>query len=148
MHVKDIKYKDVIKIYSKIDSIKILPDIGRARVSCGPAYPPQGVQFVARGISFGSDGKEGTEDDLVLEPVDTEWMLAEEKTREHDDDLKYVKAPVINGLYTPVTTYGPIKERVQDREERPAGPGAAFHHRVWHPGRDLHGDRSGGGGRD
>lgn len=116
LSVKGVKYAHPLKVYSKMDGIKVLPEIGRARVSCGPAYPPHGVQFVARGINFGPDGKAGTEDDLVLDPVDAAWSLTEEKTRENDDDLKYVNAPVLNGLYTPVTTYGPIKERVQSRE--------------------------------
>ena len=90
--------------------------IGRARVSSGAAYPPQGVQFVARGISFGADGKQGTADDLVLDPVDAQWSLEEEKTREDDDDMQYLNTSIFNGLYTPVTTYGPIKTRKQNRE--------------------------------
>jgi hypothetical protein len=105
-----------MKVYAKMDAIKVLPEIGRARVSCGPAYPAQGVQFVARGISAGPDGKVGTEDDIVLNPVDAKWSLAEEKTRENDDDLKYLTTSVANGLYTPITTYGPIPERVQKVE--------------------------------
>lgn len=116
LSVNGVKCANELKLYDKMDAIKVLPEIGRARVSCGPAYPPQGVQFVARGIDFGPDGKAGTADDLVLDPVDADWSLVEEKTRENDDDLKYVNAPVVNGLYTPVTTYGPIKGRVQDRE--------------------------------
>jgi quinohemoprotein amine dehydrogenase len=114
LSVKDIEY--AIKLYDKIDAIRITPDIGRARVSCGPAYPPQGVQFVARGIHFGPDGKPDTGDELVLDPVDARWQLEEEKTREKDDDLKYLTAPITNGLYTPVTTYGPIEARHQRRE--------------------------------
>jgi quinohemoprotein amine dehydrogenase len=105
-----------VTIFNKLDGIKILPALGRARVSCGAAYPPQGVQFVARGIDFGPDNKPGTEDDIVLEPVDAKWWLEEEPTRENDDDLKYLKAPITNGLYTPVTNYGPIAEREQSRE--------------------------------
>lgn len=111
--VGTIAYDNAMKVYGKIDAIKVLPEIGRARVSCGPAYPAQGVQFVARGIGAGPDGKVGTEDDLVLNPVDAKWSLAEEKTRDNDDDLKYLTTSVANGLYTPVTTYGPIPERVQ-----------------------------------
>jgi len=42
--------------------------------------------------------------------------LEEEKTRDGDDDLKILMAPIINGLYTPLTTYGPMKERHQGRE--------------------------------
>lgn len=116
LNVKDLPYKDGIKIFDKIDSIRIFPAIGRARVSCGAAYPPQGVQFVAYGIHFGKDGKPGTDDDLMLEPLDAQWWLEEEKTRENDDDMKYLNIPVTNGLYTPVTTYAPIEERHFRRE--------------------------------
>ncbi|GKT09222.1 hypothetical protein DSTSK_25270 [Desulforhabdus sp. TSK] len=105
-----------ISIYNKVDGIKIFPALGRARVSCGPAYPPQGVQFVARAVSYGKDGKPDTADDLILEPVNAQWTLEEEKTRDNDDDLKYLDTPVPNGLYTPITTYGPIESRPQHRE--------------------------------
>jgi quinohemoprotein amine dehydrogenase len=111
-----IAYDNMMKVYAKMDAIKVLPEIGRARVSCGPAYPAQGVQFVARGISAGPDGKVGTEDDIVLNPVDAKWSLAEEKTRDNDDDLKYLTTSVASGLYTPITTYGPMAARVQHVE--------------------------------
>ncbi len=103
-------------VYDKLDGIKILPALGRARVSCGAAYPPHGVQFVARGVHYGKDGKADTADDLILEPVDAEWTLDEESTRENDDDLKYLKTSILNGLYVPVTTFAPIESRVQRRE--------------------------------
>jgi quinohemoprotein amine dehydrogenase alpha subunit len=112
----ELAYPDSLIVFDKIDGIKVYPSLGRARVSCGAAYPPHGVQFVARGVNFGPDGTAGTADDLILEPVAAEWVLEEEKTRENDDDLKYLQTSVINGLYTPVTTYGPIEERVQRRE--------------------------------
>ena len=105
-----------INLYDQINKIQIYPRLGRARVSCGAAYPPEGVQFVARGIHFGKDGQLDTEDDVLLEPVDAKWSLEEEVTRENDDDLEYLKAPVVNGLYTPVTTYAPIQSRDQNRE--------------------------------
>lgn len=118
--ITDIKVKGLdfkgLKVFDKIEAIQVFPRIGRARVSSGAAYPPQGVQFVARGIHFGDDGKQGTPDDLVLDPVDAEWALSEEKTREDDDDMKYLDAPITNGLYTPITTYAPIKTRKQNRE--------------------------------
>ncbi len=116
MKVKDIAYENPVTVFDKIDGIKIFPPIGRARVRSGAAYPPQGVQFVARAVNFGPDGKPDTTDDMFLEQVDAEWGLEEESTREKDDDLKYLDAPVTNGLYTPVTTYGPIEERHQRRE--------------------------------
>jgi len=105
-----------IAVYDKIGGIKIFPALGRARVSCGPAYPPQGVQFVARGIHYGADGQPDTEDDLVLEPVEARWWLEEEQTRENDDDLNYLETSIANGCYTPITTYAPIEERRQRRE--------------------------------
>lgn len=113
--VKGVDFKG-LKIFNKIDAISISPRIGRARVSSGAAYPPQGVQFVARGINFGADGKKGTSDDLVLDPVDAKWELSEEKTREDDDDMEYLNTSIMNGLYTPITTYAPIKARKQKRE--------------------------------
>ena len=116
LKVKNVAYKEGITVFDKMDGIEIFPAIGRARVSCGAAYPPHGVQFVTRAINFGKDGKPNTKDDLILEPVDAEWSLEEVVTRENDDDLKYLNAPITNGLYTPVTTYAPIEERVQRRE--------------------------------
>jgi len=135
LELKGVPYKDQLKVFETIQGIKILPGLGRARVSCGPAYPPQGVQFVARAVHYGPDGKADTADDLILEPVKVKWWLEEEDTsvstlmkglrfvgiypkfgREVDDDLKYLNVPVDNGLYTPVTTYEPMKERVQHTE--------------------------------
>lgn len=114
--IKGEKIEDPFTLYTQVDGIRVLPSIGRARVSCGAAYPPQGVQFVARAVQFGPDGKAGTADDILLEQVDADWALEEEKTREGDDDLKYLHTSIENGLYTPVTTYGPIAERKQHRE--------------------------------
>ncbi len=117
----DIRMKGVacdvpLIVFDKIDGIRIFPALGRARVSSGAAYPPQGVQFVARAVNFGKDGKPETADDLILEPVDAKWWLEEEVTREGDDDLKYLNTSILNGLYTPVTTYAPIEQRHQRRE--------------------------------
>lgn len=116
IQVKGIALENPVAVFDRIDGIRILPHIGRARVSCGAAYPPQGVQFVARGVHFGADGKAGTADDVLLEPVNARWWLEEEKTREGDDDLKYLNTSIANGLYTPITDYGPIAERKQNRE--------------------------------
>ncbi len=116
LSIQGVAVDHQLVVYDKIDAIRIRPTIGRARVSSGAAYPPQGVQFVARGIHNGSDGKPGTPDDLVLEPIEAKWWLEEEKTRETDDDMKYLEAPITGGLYTPVTTYAPIEGRHQHRE--------------------------------
>lgn len=116
LKVKEAAYADPLIFYDKMDGIRILPRIGRARVSSGAAYPPQGVQFVARGVHFGPDGQPDTADDVMLDPVEAGWKLEEEKTREGDDDLKYLATSIDGGLYTPVTTYGPIAERKQHHE--------------------------------
>jgi len=47
LEVKGVPCKDQLKVFDTIHGIRILPALGRARVSCGPAYPPHGVQFVA-----------------------------------------------------------------------------------------------------
>jgi quinohemoprotein amine dehydrogenase len=114
--IKDVVCEQPVIVFDKIDGIRIFPALGRARVSCGAAYPPHGVQFVARAVHFGKDGKPETEDDLILEPVDVKWWLEEEVTRENDDDLQYLDTSIMNGLYTPITTYAPIEQRFQRRE--------------------------------
>lgn len=114
--VKGVTCEESVIVFDKIDRIKIFPELGRARVSCGAAYPPQGVQFVAFGVNNGTDGKPDTQDDFIMDPVDVKWWLEEEKTREGDDDLKYLMAAISNGIYTPVTTYAPIETRTQRRE--------------------------------
>ena len=114
--IKGVACDASLVVYDKVDGITILPALGRARVSSGAAYPPHGVQFVARGVHYGKDGKADTEDDLILEPVKAEWWLEEESTRENDDDLKYLDTSILNGLYVPVTTFAPIETRVQRRE--------------------------------
>jgi quinohemoprotein amine dehydrogenase len=116
LNVKGVSCDESVIVYNKLDGIKIFPALGRARVSSGAAYPPHGVQFVARGVHYGADGQADTADDLILDAVDAEWWLEEQKTRDNDDDLKYLQTSVINGLYTPVTTYGPIVTRFQRRE--------------------------------
>jgi quinohemoprotein amine dehydrogenase alpha subunit len=116
LSVEGASCNEHLTVYDKIDGIKVFPALGRARVSCGPAYPPQGVQFVARSVHFGPDGNPDTADDIVLEPVNATWWLEEEKTRENDDDLKYLETSIANGCYTPITTYAPIEERHQRRE--------------------------------
>lgn len=114
--VKNAACNKSLAVYQKMDFIKIFPELGRARISSGAAYPPQGVQFVAMGMSNGKDGKPDTADDMILNPLDATWALMEEKTRDDDDDLKYLNTSILNGLYTPVTTYGPIAQRHQNRE--------------------------------
>ena len=111
--IKGVACDPSLVVFDKVDGIKIVPEFGRARVSSGAAYPPHGVQFAAWAVHYGKDGKAGTEDDLLLDPVEAEWWLEEEVTREDDDDMKYLETSILNGLYVPITTYAPIETRVQ-----------------------------------
>src|SRR5262249_35777940 len=63
-------------VYAKIDNIKVVPIAGLARVG-GAKFPNRPEQFEARGVSYGSDGKAGTPDDLDLGPVSVRWSLEE-----------------------------------------------------------------------
>ena len=114
--IKGVACDESLVVFDKVDGITILPALGRARVASGAAYPPHGVQFVARGVHYGKDGKAETEDDMILEPVDAQWVLEERKTRDNDDDLKILETSILNGLYVPVTTFGPVETRFQRRE--------------------------------
>lgn len=114
--MKNLGGNERLTVFDQVDGLRIYPALGRARVSCGDAYPPQGVQFVARGIDFGADRQANTADDLVLEPMNVRWWLEEEKTGEKDDDLKYLETAMPNGCYVPFTTYAPVEERYQRRE--------------------------------
>ncbi|MEW6440259.1 MAG: quinohemoprotein amine dehydrogenase subunit alpha [bacterium] len=116
VQVKGAACDESLVVYDKLDGIKVFPALGRARIDGGAAYPPQGVQFVARGVSYGRDGKADTDDDMILEPVAARWWLEEEKTREDDDDMKYLQTSIANGLYVPVTTFAPIETRRQSVE--------------------------------
>lgn len=114
--IKNLRGSAHLTVFDQVDGIRIYPAIGRARVSCGDAYPPQGVQFVARGIDYGPDRQANTADDLILEPMNVRWWQEEEKTGEKDDDLKYLGTAMPTGCYVPFTTYAPVEERYQRRE--------------------------------
>lgn len=126
--VKGAACDESVVVYNKLDGIKVLPELGRAYMYGGEAYPPRGVQFVARGVCFGKDGKPDTEDDLLLEPVNASWSLQKDDVWAKDnpdrpamaaEDLKCLMAPIVNGLYTPPperVNMGPNEWRVQRRE--------------------------------
>jgi quinohemoprotein amine dehydrogenase len=128
VQVKGAACNESVVVYNKLDGIKVLPELGRAYMYGGAAYPPQGVQFVARGLCFGKDGKEGTEDDLLLEPVNAQWTLEQDKVWAADnpdraamaaEDLKCLAAPIDNGLYSPPpdrVNMAPNEWRVSRRE--------------------------------
>jgi len=96
-------------VYDKIDSIKVRPVAGMARVG-GIQFPKQFQQFEAIAFNNGADGKPDTKDDLELGPIDVVWSLEEFTATYNDDDLKYVGSLDDNGLFTP-NVDGPNPQR-------------------------------------
>jgi hypothetical protein len=102
-----------------IDYIAVTPGMGRARLAGGRLQPAEGVQFQA--IAYARKAKADEPppvarapdpgSDVALGPVPAAFRLAEEKTREGDDDLKYVGAISGNGSYVPRGDYRPIPSR-------------------------------------
>jgi quinohemoprotein amine dehydrogenase len=87
-------------VYDKIDSIKVRPQAGMARVG-GINFPKQLQQFEAYAYHNGADGKPDTKDDLNLGPVDVRWSLEEYTATFDDHDIEYVGQLDNNGLFTP-----------------------------------------------
>jgi len=117
-----------------IDYIAVTPTVGRARLFGGRHVPAEGVQFQA--IAYARKAKPEEQppaaaptagaapaasrpdpaSDVALGPVAARFNLAEEKTREGDDDLKYVGSISANGTYVPRGGYGPIPARAYSLE--------------------------------
>ncbi len=87
-------------VYDKIDSIKVRPQAGMARVG-GTNFPKQFQQFEAVAYNNGADGKPDTKDDLNLGTVDVTWSIEEFTATFDDDDKQYVGTLDDNGLFTP-----------------------------------------------
>lgn len=90
-----------VTLASQIDYIRISPELGRARVAGGKAFPPEGVQFEA--LAFAGD--------LPLGPVPARFKLTGQNKRPNDDDIAWVGAISPAGKYIPVGSYGPIASR-------------------------------------
>ena len=99
-----------------IDRIAVTPVVGRARLSGGRHYPAEGVQFQAIAYAKGAAAAEkqaavvpaalkSGEGDVALGRVPAKFTLVEEKTRDGDDDLRYVGAIAPNGSYVPKGDY-------------------------------------------
>ena len=100
-------------VYDKIDSIKVVPEAGMARVG-GAVFPKQLQQFEAVGLNNGPDGKPDTADDLNLGQVDVKWSLEEYPATFNDDDIQYVGVLDQTGLFTP-NLDGPNPKRSGNR---------------------------------
>lgn len=99
-----------LNLVPQIDYISLTPETGRARISGGPHFPSEGVQFEAIAYSKGRDSKSSA-DDVALGPVPATFALKELVTRPDDDDLIWLGGIGTAGTYIPSSNYGPIPER-------------------------------------
>jgi quinohemoprotein amine dehydrogenase len=115
---RDVSVGGVVKpaalvVYDKIDTIKVLPQAGLARVG-GNVFPKQLQQFEAIGMNNGPDGKPDTADDLNLGLVTVKWSLEEYTATFGDDDVQFVGTLDERGLFTP-NVDGPNPKRSGNR---------------------------------
>lgn len=108
LEVKNLN-KVAVTLADQIDTIKVTPGLGRARVYGGVNFPAEGVQFEA--IAYAGD--------LRLGPVPAQFKLTEYVTREGDDDLAWVGGIGKDGNYFPTSDYG----RIPIREYKTEGTG-------------------------
>lgn len=89
-------------VYDNVDYIKIEPEFGIARMGGGGPMNKMSTQYVAYAFSNGKDGKEGTDDDMKLYPVDAKWVLEAYPGGEGErDDRPYIGEIDESGLFTP-----------------------------------------------
>lgn len=91
-----------LAVYREIDSIRVEPAFGIARLG-GGTNPPVSAQFEAIAYLDGPDGKPGTDDDVRLGQVPARWRADafDERARE-DRDLDYAGAiDPVDGLFMP-----------------------------------------------
>lgn len=118
----------VLRLAPAIDYIAVTPAMGRARLAGGAPYPAEGVQYeaiaYARAKPQAAAATAGATpaafrpdpSDVALGPVPATFKLAEQKTRDGDDDLKYVGTISANGNYVPRGDYRPIPARAYSDE--------------------------------
>ncbi|MFO1310015.1 MAG: quinohemoprotein amine dehydrogenase subunit alpha [Burkholderiales bacterium] len=99
-----------VALAPRIDRIAVVPEVGRARMSGGVHTPAEGVQFEA--IAYAKAGGR----DVALGPVPATFRLAEQKTRDGDDDLTWLGTILPNGSYVPTVDYSPNPKRTYHGE--------------------------------
>jgi quinohemoprotein amine dehydrogenase len=104
-----------LTVYDKVDSIRVTPQAGLARVG-GAVFPKQVQQFEAVAFHNGPDGQPNTKDDWNLGLVSgVAWAMEEYAATFGDDDLKFVGAlDASSGLFTP-NLDGPNPDRTGER---------------------------------
>jgi quinohemoprotein amine dehydrogenase len=104
-----------ITLAQQIDFITITPEMGRARLAGGKAFPSEGVQFDA--IAYAKKGKSTKPQDAVrLGPVPASFKLTAEVKRPNDDDLQWMGMISPGGKYLPFGDIGSIATRSQHVE--------------------------------
>ena len=88
-----------LTLADRIDSISILPEMGRSRLYGGRNYPAEGVQYQALALAKGDGGE------VALGPVPARFKLAAEVKRPNDDDLVWAGSILPNGKYIPMGDY-------------------------------------------
>ncbi|WP_246624573.1 quinohemoprotein amine dehydrogenase subunit alpha [Oceanobacter mangrovi] len=80
-----------LAVYSKIDSIKVVPDYAVARIGGnGGSTPNLSAHFEAQAMSAGKDGKPGTADDFVIGMVPANWSVAPfDEVAKEDNDVGF-----------------------------------------------------------
>ncbi|MEI6826696.1 MAG: quinohemoprotein amine dehydrogenase subunit alpha [Desulfuromonadales bacterium] len=104
-----------VTLAKQIDFISITPEMGRARLAGGKAFPAEGVQFDA--IAYAKKGKSAKPQDAVrLGPVPAAFKLTAEIKRPNDDDLQWMGMISPGGKYLPFGDIGSIATRSQHVE--------------------------------
>lgn len=104
-----------VVLAKQIDFIAITPEMGRARLAGGKAFPPEGVQFDA--IAFARGDKSAKPAEAVrLGPVPASFKLTAEVKRPNDDDLQWMGMIHPGGKYIPFSDYGSVPTRPQQVE--------------------------------
>jgi quinohemoprotein amine dehydrogenase alpha subunit len=104
-----------VTLANQIDFISITPEMGRARLAGGKAFPTEGVQFDA--IAYAKKGKSTKQQDAVrLGPVPAAFKLTAEIKRPNDDDLQWMGMISPGGKYLPFGDIGSIATRSQHVE--------------------------------
>jgi quinohemoprotein amine dehydrogenase len=90
-----------VTLATRIDYIRITPELGRARISGGKHFPAEGLQFEA--LAFAGE--------VALGPVPALFRLTAQNKRANDDDLAWLGNISRTGKYVPVGDYAPIASR-------------------------------------
>ena len=104
-----------ITLAKQIDFISVTPEMGRARLAGGKAFPSEGVQFDA--IAYAKKGNSKKPQDAVrLGPVPATFKLTADVKRPNDDDLQWMGMIQPGGKYLPFADIGAIATRTQHVE--------------------------------